>query len=250
MANIYQLSQELLSIFDIIEENEGEITPELDAALKITQQSFSDKIKDYTNVVKMLQNDIIDIKAEKARLNDLQKSKEKIIEKLKTIIIEAIETFGNVNKSGTKFIDYGTGKVSIRNSQAVEVEEDDVNRFVNRFISALEWYNMNGQLNKDIVDPYNILTYANQNPDEDDLIDLNYTLKDIETLNADVKLKVSLKDIISSEKGFAVIKSLIDYGAFNIDGSVDKTQIKREAKDNNFVPSFARIVNNKNLTIK
>ena len=45
MANIYQISQELLNIFDIIEENEGELTPELEEQLAITRESFNEKIK-------------------------------------------------------------------------------------------------------------------------------------------------------------------------------------------------------------
>ena len=40
MANIYQISQELLSIFD-----------ELEEALNITREEFKDKIKSYSNVV-------------------------------------------------------------------------------------------------------------------------------------------------------------------------------------------------------
>ena len=112
MANIYQIKQDLLSIFDELEEQ-----------LNISKEEFKDKIKSYSDVVKMLENDITDIKAEKARLSDLQKSKEKSIERLKKIMIESIEMFGDITKSGSKFIDFGTGKVSVRQTQAVEVEE-------------------------------------------------------------------------------------------------------------------------------
>ena len=62
MANIYQISQELLAIFDELEENGGELTPELEEQLNITREEFKDKIKSYSNVVKMLENDIVDIK--------------------------------------------------------------------------------------------------------------------------------------------------------------------------------------------
>ena len=146
MANIYQIKQELLSIFDELEENGGELTPELKEQLNITQEEFRDKIESYSNAVKMLENDIIGIKAEKARLNDLQKSKEKTIERLKKIMIDAVELFGDTTKSGSKYLDYGTGKVSIRNTQVVEVEEDITDRFVNRFLTCLRWYQQNNQL--------------------------------------------------------------------------------------------------------
>ena len=111
MANIYNIQQYLFSIFDELEENGGELTPELEEQLNITQEQFKSKIKDYSNVVKMLENDIVAIKEEKARLSDFQKSKEKAIERLKKIMVEAIENFGDTTKSGGKYVDYGTCQV-------------------------------------------------------------------------------------------------------------------------------------------
>lgn len=250
MANIYQISQELLSIFDIIEENGGELTPELEEALTLTQESFNNKIKDYTNVVKMIQADIMDIKVEKARLNELQKSKEKTIDKLKSIIIKAINDFGTANKSGVKSIDYGTGKVSIRKSTTVEVDEDNINSFVKRYVNGLNWYNMQNQLDRSIIDDKTLLQYANQTDDDEELVDLNYTKEDIAKLNADIDVNVSLDEIISSDKGFELAKALIKFGRFDIKASVDKNNIKSTANETKFVPAFARVVTNENLTIK
>ena len=133
MANIYNIEKDLLSILDELEDNEGELTPELEEKLIIKQDEFKAKIKSYSNIIKMLECDIKAIKEEKDRLNNLQKSKEKTIERLKKIMIDAIEMFGNSTKTGGKYIDYGTGKVSMRNTHAVEVEEDSVNRFIYRF---------------------------------------------------------------------------------------------------------------------
>ena len=168
MANIYNIQQELLAIFDELEENGGELTPELEEQLNITQEQFKSKIKDYSNVIKMLENDIAAIKEEKARLNDLQKSKEKNMERLKKIMVEAIENFGDTTKSGGKYVDYGTGKVSVRNSQAVEVEEDSVNRFVNRLITSLKWYNENNQLHNGLVNPIEVIAFANSKTQEEE----------------------------------------------------------------------------------
>lgn len=250
MANIYQISQELLSIFDIIEENGGELTPELEEALTLTQESFNNKIKDYTNVVKVLQNEIMDIKVEKARLNELQKSKEKTIDRLKSIIIKAINDFGTANKSGVKSIDYGTGKVSIRKSTTVEVDEDNINSFVKRYVNGLNWYNMQNQLDRSIIDDATLLQYANQTDDDSELVDLNYTKEDIAKLNANIDVNVSLDELISSNKGFELAKALIKFGRFDIKASVNKNDIKSTATETKFVPAFARVVTNENLTIK
>ena len=251
MANIYQLSQELLSIIDIIEENGGEITPEIEEQLNITQESFRDKIKDYCNVVKHLQNDIIDIKAEKARLSDLQKSKEKTIERIKKVIIEAVEMFGDTTKAGGKFIDYGIGKVSIRNNQAVEVDEDSINGFINRYVAGLAWYDMQNQLDCSIIKPDELVRYANQSKDSDDeLVDLNFSLEDVSKLDANIDLKISLKSLLESVTGFELAKALVRYGRFDIKASVDKNDIKREAKENHTMPTYAKLINNQSIIIK
>ena len=123
MASIFNIQQDLYSIFDSIEENEGEITPELEKALTIKREEFSTKIQGYVAFIKQLELDNKGIKEEIARLKELQKSKEKTIDNLKKIMAMAIDAFGDTNKSGTKFLDYGTGKVSIRKSDSIEVDE-------------------------------------------------------------------------------------------------------------------------------
>lgn len=249
MANIYQISQELLNIFDIIEENEGELTPELEEQLTITRESFNEKIKNYGNVIKMLQNDIAEIKNEKDRLNDLQKSKEKTIERLKTIMIEAIDLFGDSNKNGNKFVDYGTGKISIRSTQAVEIDEDSINTFVNRFITGLTWYGIQNQLDKNIIDVTSLIDYANQKKNEDEE-EYNFTMEDMSTLDANVDLKLSIKELLSTDKGFELAKALVKFGSFKVKASANKTEIKREAKENNVMPCYATLIDNKSIIIK
>lgn len=249
MANIYQISQELLNIFDIIEENDGELTPELEEQLSITRESFNEKIKDYGNVIKILQNDIAEIKNEKVRLNDLQKSKEKTIERLKNIMIEAIELFGDTAKTGSKFVDYGTGKISIRTTQAVEVDEECINTFINRFITGLTWYGIQNQLDSGIIDPTNLIDYANQKKNEDDE-DYSFTIEDMSNLDANFDLKLSIKELLSTDKGFELAKALVKFGSFNVKASANKTEIKREAKENHTMPCYATLVNNKSVIIK
>lgn len=251
MANIYQISQELLSIFDELEENGGEFTPELEEQLNITQEEFRDKIKSYSNVVKMLENDIVDIKAEKARLNDLQKSKEKTIERLKKIMIDAVEMFGDTTKSGSKYLDYGTGKVSIRNTQVVEIEEDVTDRFVNRVLSCLRWYQQNNQLYT--ITTSDVLDYCNsKSPDEETNGDEITILskEDIAQIKANIDLDISVNDLINTESGMKLAKALAEYSVFTCKSKISKADIKANAKENHTMPVFAKLVNNQTLTIK
>lgn len=254
MSNIYNIQQELLAIFDELEENGGELTPELEEQLNITQDEFKNKIKSYSDVVKMLENDIIDIKAEKARLNDLQKSKEKTIERIKMVMAEAIEMFGDTTKTGGKFVDFGTGKVSMRTTQAVEVEDDVIERFINRFITGLKWYSANNQLSTTLVNPKELLDYVNtkSQKEEDDNIEIDkFDIKDLERLTASINLDVDVKNLISTEKGMALLHSLFAYNLFKITAKPDKKGIKDDAKsESHFMPVYAKLVNNKSITIK
>lgn len=251
MSNIFNIKQELLAIFDELEENGGELTPELEEQLNITQEEFRDKIKSYSNVVKMLENDIIDIKAEKARLNDLQKSKEKTIERLKKIMIDAVELFGDTTKSGGKYLDFGTGKVSIRNTQVVEVEEDVTNRFVSRVLSCLRWYQQNNQL--DTITTADVLDYCNsKSPDEETNGDEITILskEDIAQIKANIDLDISVNDLLTTESGMKLAKALAEYSVFTCKAKVSKTDIKANAKENHTMPVFAKLVDNQTLTIK
>lgn len=254
MTNIYNIQQSLFSIFDELEENGGELTPELEEQLNITQEQFKSKIKDYSNVIKMLESDIVAIKEEKARLSDLQKSKEKAIERLKKIMVEAIENFGDTTKSGGKYVDYGTGKVSVRNSQAIEVEEDSVNRFVNRLITSLKWYNENNQLHNGLVDPIDVIAFANSKTqeEEDDNVEVDlYDTKDTENLAISVDLDIDIPTLLTTEKGINLAKALLDYNIFSIKAKADKKGIKDEAKsEQHYMPVFAKLVTNKSISIK
>lgn len=254
MSNIYNIQQDILSIFNELEENGGDLTPELEERLNIKKEEFKDKIKSYAGVIKMLEHDISDIKEEKIRLNDLQKSKEKSIERLKKVIIDAIELFGDTTKSGGKFIDYGTGKVSVRNTQVVEVEEDSVNRFVNRLVTGLKFYNENNQLHNGLLNPIDIIAFANTKTqeEEEDNIDIDlYDTKDTEKLAISVDLDIDIPTMITTEKGINLIKALLDYNIFSIKAKADKKGIKDDAKgEEHFMPVYAKLVNNKNLNIK
>ena len=253
MTNIYNIQQSLFSIFDELEENGGEFTPELEEQLNITQEQFK-SIKDYSNVIKMLESDITAIKEEKARLSDLQKSKEKNIERLKKIMVEAIENFGDTTKAGGKYVDYGTGKVSVRNSQAIEVEEDSVNRFVNRLITSLKWYNENNQLHNGLVNPIDVIAFANSKTqeEEDDNVEVDvYDAKDTENLAISVDLDINIPTLLTTEKGINLAKALLDYNIFSIKAKADKKGIKDEAKsEQHYMPVFAKLVTNKSISIK
>ena len=66
--NIWQIQQDLLDIFNELEENGGELTPELEEKLAVTQEDFKNKVKSYGEVIKSLKGEIDTIDKETARL--------------------------------------------------------------------------------------------------------------------------------------------------------------------------------------
>lgn len=253
MASIFNIQQDLYAIFNSIEENEGELTPELEEALTIKREEFSTKIQGYVAFIKQLELDNKGIKEEIARLKDLQKSKERTIDNLKKIMTMAIDEFGDTTKTGTKFLDYGTGKVSIRKSDSIEVDEEGTKQFVNRFFRYFNWLHFTNTANQQELDVKDIVDFCNKTKqdDEEDVIETNYTDDDLNNLQANLDFKVNLKDLITNPDGLKLINSLLDYKVLaTIKPSVDKTEVKKKVKSNGEIPTFAKYVIKDNVVIK
>ena len=253
MSNIYNIQKDLLNLFETIEENEGEITPEIEEQLTIKQEEFKNKIKDYSSVVNRLELDIKGIKEEKVRLNDLQKSKEHTISKLKDIMVVAINQFGDTSKSGSKFVDYGTGKASIRKSDSIDIDEDGTKQFINKFFSYFNWLRYTNTLDNQEIDCKDIVDYCNKiNKEDDDFVkETNYTEDDLANLDAILDCKVNLKDLIVNPKGLNLIRAILDYNINLVTKpSVDKVALKREIKSSGIVPTFAEYVTKDNVIFK
>ena len=254
MASIYNIQQDLLEIFDQIEANEGEITPELEEQLRISQDEFEDKIRSYTCVVRQLECDLAAIKDEKARLDAIKKSKEKTIERLKQVMVEAIQMFGDTSKTGVKFIDYGTGKVSLRKSESIELDDDKLKAFINRFISYFNWLRYQNTFDQTEFDCKEITDYCNQahgNDFDEDAILPDFTEDDMAKIQADLDFRISLKDIITTEKGRALMRAILEYNTVvSAKPVVDKKAIKDEVKSDSTIPTFATYVVKQNVTIK
>ena len=254
MASIYNIQQDILDIFDQIEENEGEITPELEEQLRISQDEFENKIRSYTCVVRQLECDLAAIKDEKARLDAIKKSKEKTIERIKQVMIEAIQMFGDTSKTGVKFIDYGTGKVSLRKSESIELDDDKLKVFTNRFISYFNWLRYQNTFDQTEFDCKEITDYCNQahgNDFDEDAIFPDFTEDDMAKIQADLDFRISLKDIIATEKGRALMRAILEYNTVvSAKPVVDKKAIKDEVKSDSTIPTFATYIVKQNVTIK
>lgn len=246
MSNIFELQQELIDIFDEIEENCGELTPELEERLTITQDEFLDKVQRYTEVIKSLEIDMRGIKEEQARLKALYDKKEKTVNKIKEIIIDAINKFGATKKSGVKYLDYGIGEVSVRKTEAVEVNDNLVDYIGNYLVSSTTYDKICNQLYvKEGLSMHDIIEDVSKNTDMS--VNMN------ELANIDVKLEISmpLKDL-SAIAGYPVLREIAQYSDdYKLSTSVSKSAVKPELKENGAcMPNLAKLKENKSLIIK
>lgn len=124
--NVFDIITKYDSLIEAIEENGGEITPELAEQLNINANDLRDKIKAYYYIIKQKEADIQLAKDEQQRLSDVRKAKEGVIKRLKKSVDIALEAFGIMKPSGAKGLDLGDLKVWQKKTEALEIVEGAV----------------------------------------------------------------------------------------------------------------------------
>ena len=124
MANIYNITAELEDIFLELEENGGELTPELEERLAITQDNLKSKLDGYRKAYTVLNLEAESCKKEEQRLAVLRKTKENNAERLKGVMLDAVIAYGDLGKSGNKVINLVDSKLYTKNSKCVEIDEN------------------------------------------------------------------------------------------------------------------------------
>lgn len=254
--NIWQIQQDLLDIFNELEENGGELTSELEEKLAISKENFRTKVEGYINVIKQTKYDIAAIDQESKRLAELKKSKNAVIERLTKVLVPAIQNFGDVSKSGSAFVDYGTGKVSIRITQKVELDDDKLDAISSEFNRALSFEAMMGVgSNRESFTFEDIIQRCKEHKSlnpidgglEDDSQDV--TEEDIQNTVVDISFKSHIIDLMKGE-GFNLMKQLIMYNqGVSMFPKIDKTQLKNELNSCENI-TIGKIIDNQTLTIK
>ena len=112
--NLYQITQEAQYLAALLETEE--LTPELEAELLINQEQLQSKGINYAKVIANYQSESDQIDAEIKRLKAMKESRDKKV----TWLTESLKKAMLV--SGIEKIDSPLFKISLRRSEAVEVE--------------------------------------------------------------------------------------------------------------------------------
>lgn len=240
--NLFQISAELNDIYDIIEENEGEITPEIEERLHIAEGNFKGKINDYVSLIRILDGNIEQCAEEAKRIAKVKKSKENLKTRLSSFVIKAIEEFGDSTPKGTKYVDFGTYKVSTRKSAVCEINEDVVDEISQAYKDVIKGYGYNKtfdlgvNLEEETINQ--MKEYAIEPVDEDDL----------RNLKAKVTFNTNALALLSPEMA-ALMKLTCEYEESEIELTTSKTDCKNAIKaGNNMI--YAEMKENTSLIIK
>ena len=232
--NIFEISKELESVFDELEENGGELTEELEEKLSISQDEFRSKVNAYLSIIKHTESDIDCCDKEIKRLQSVKKSKQNTIDRLKNILVWAIDKFGDSNISGNKYVDLGTSKITIKPSNKVIVNEKYADDIISSTFAELNEANYT----KELYD----------NPIKDLITTPENKLDGITTT---ILVDIPLEDLYN-DKGDNFIKSLFNYDAnFKVKTNISKSSLKDKiTKDSEAYKDLAYIENTKSLLIK
>lgn len=251
--SIFDIDRELYALYDEIEEAGGEITPEIEEKLELNGQEMTNKVRSITNFINSLNADLLAIKSETDRLAKLKKSKENTITGLTNLVLFAIKKYGKEDKSGKKWIDWGTGKVSIRKSETVEVNSKKLDAINDMLKVTFANGIYTGTLNQNSsVDEQALLdAIVNTAKESGDYECSEIEIEDLDDVNIEVTVPVKLTDLLKGD-GYQLMTNV---GAVNRDGwkfkpSIDKKLMKVKIKDDGCVSNIAEIVENDNLTIK
>lgn len=251
--SIFDIDRELYALYDEIEEAGGEITPEIEEKLELNGQEMTNKVRSITNFINSLNADLLAIKSETDRLAKLKKSKENTITGLTNLVLFAIKKYGVADKQGKKWIDWGTGKVTIRKSETVEVNSKKLDAINDMLKVTFANGIYTGTLNQNSsVDEQSLLdAIVNTAKESGDYECSEIEIEDLDDVNIEVTVPVKLTDLLKGD-GYQLMTNV---GAVNRDGwkfkpSIDKKLMKVKIKDDGCISNIAEIVENDNLTIK
>lgn len=253
MSSLYQISEDILRIFDSVEQNDGEITDEQYDALTIKQEELKTKLDAYVKAIKSWEVDEKALKEEKKRFNDRQNIFKNRIERLKTAALQAVLTFGEQGKSNM-FIELPTCRLFSRASKSVEVDESRVHifmeefeRYVRELVNAGVLYSGKDVDLQGILDAINANCRATHGEDFEE-----FTLNDLIALKINVSQTASVYDLFKSGRALQLYGNEPIYTHMEVATSKDdwKAIIDSSAIANTSAPTMAKVVVNQSLQIK
>lgn len=160
--SIFNIEADLEAIFMELEDNGGELTPEIEEKLKITQENFENKVSKYVKAIRYYEDNVSILKGRKKGIDDLLKVRENRAKRLRAVITDAVSRYGIKGKSGNRVLELWDAKLFTRNTEAVELKEDRIAILTEEFFDyARELYRQGILETGEDIDPTGMLEAIN-----------------------------------------------------------------------------------------
>ena len=160
--SIFSIEADLEAIFMELEDNGGELTPELEDKLKITQENFENKVSKYVKAIRYYEDNVTILKGRKKNIEDLLKVRENRAKRLRAVITDAVSRYGIKGKSGNRVLELWDAKLFTRNTEAIELKEDRIAILTEEFFDyARELYRQGILETGEDIDPTGMLEAIN-----------------------------------------------------------------------------------------
>ena len=117
MKSLFEIGNEYLEIYRLLEDNGGEITPEIETALAINKSNLQEKSQNYISLIKEIEGRSQTVEIEIKRLQALKKRNDTFVLKLKENIANAMRML-EIDEIRTDL-----NKINFRKSKSVQIED-------------------------------------------------------------------------------------------------------------------------------
>ena len=140
MLQLHNLEQDYIHLLNIIEEAEGEITPEIETALSINEEGLEKAVTSYKHVMDVLDGNIDMANKEIERIKKFKEFKENAKQRFYKALLQALLLYGEEDKKGIHRLEFGTLKLSTRRTKSVLIEDEDSldEKYLNIDLSKLD----------------------------------------------------------------------------------------------------------------
>lgn len=125
MSTIFEINKNLQQLFFEIEENEGEMTPELLQKLEASEEDLKEKLEAYYYKIKEIKGKIQIIDEHINSMKQRQDKFKKLVERLEGIASNAVVLYGDKTKAGNSYIETDLFKVATRTSEKLVVLDEN-----------------------------------------------------------------------------------------------------------------------------
>lgn len=144
--NIFDIAREYEDILSIIEDNEGEITPEITEKLSINESELEDKLRNYKHIIDRYKYEKEYVKYEQERLRNKIASRENTIRFLKNNIVETLKIYGI--KSNTNYkLKYPDFTVYTGDSKSIDYDDNKLEFVIDKLENEDYSYNQTDIIN-------------------------------------------------------------------------------------------------------